>query len=184
MKQQPEFWVFGYGSLMWRPDFPYIDAQRVLVHGYHRTLCALSTGHRGTKEKPSLIVGLDRGGSCLGRGYLVAPKDVENVRAYLRGREQKSGVYEPRHITINLNDGRKYQALTFAVCRTSPLYTGKLPFERQVELVLQGNGRSGTGLEYLQSMVEHLDEMNIPCEKLRAVLKQAHIQNTSRQIKS
>ncbi|MGY8990301.1 MAG: gamma-glutamylcyclotransferase [Rhodospirillales bacterium] len=50
---QHNFWVFGYGSLMWRPDFPHIDAQRARVHGYHRSLCALSTGHRGTKDKPT-----------------------------------------------------------------------------------------------------------------------------------
>jgi cation transport regulator ChaC len=87
----------------------------------------------------------------------------------------KSGVYEPRHIMIILPTGEKTQALTYAVCRTSPLYTRKLPFERQVELVLQGKGMSGTGLEYLESMVAHLDDMGIPCERLSAVLNQALI---------
>ena len=165
---------------MWRPDFPHIDAQRALVYGYHRSLCALSTGHRGTKDKPSLIVGLDRGGTCLGRAYRIAPAQTDEVAAYLHSREMKSGVYEPRYITINLPNGEKTQAVTYAVCRTSPLYTRKLPLKRQVELVLQGKGVSGTGLDYLTSMVTHLDEMNIPCEQLRAVLKQAliaHSQN-------
>jgi cation transport protein ChaC len=176
---QHNFWVFGYGSLMWRPDFPHIDAQRARVHGYHRSLCALSTGHRGTKDKPSLIVGLDRGGACIGRAYRVAPKQTEEVADYLRSREMKSGVYEPHHITIVLPTGEKTKALTYAVCRSSPLYTRKLPFGRQVELVLQGQGMSGTGLEYLESMVAHLDEMGISCEQLRAVLKQALIQHRS-----
>ncbi len=176
------FWVFGYGSLMWRPDFPHIDAQGALVYGYHRSLCALSTGHRGTRKRPSLIVGLDRGGTCLGRAYRVAPERAEEVAAYLQGREMKSGVYEPRHLTVNLSNGQKTTALTYAVCRESPLYTGKLPLERQVELVLQGKGASGTGLGYLESMVAHLDEMNIPCKHLRAVLQNARIANRQNEI--
>jgi len=175
------FWVFGYGSLMWRPDFPYIEAQRVRVFGYHRALCALSTGHRGTLDRPSLIVGLDRGGTCLGQAYHVAPEHVDDVAAYLQSREMKSGVYEPRQVTINLAHGLKTSALTYAVCRESPLYTGKLPIERQAELVLQGKGVSGTGLDYLKSMVAHLDEMNIPCEHFRAVLQ--HTQTVNRQNK-
>ncbi|MEQ8195978.1 MAG: gamma-glutamylcyclotransferase [Rhodospirillales bacterium] len=168
-----DFWVFGYGSLMWRPDFPFEHAGCALVRGYHRALCALSPRARGTREKPGLVVGLDRGGACLGRAFRVAPHRVEEVTAYLHRRELKSGLYRPKHVDFTLRDGSRGRAYTFVIQRESPLYTGKIPLERQIELILQGHGDFGSSLEYLENTVAHLEEMEIPCETLRAVLEQA-----------
>jgi cation transport protein ChaC len=172
-RDRENFWVFGYGSLMWHPDFPFEQAECALVRGYHRALCALSSRYRGTLEKPGLVVGMDRGGACLGRAYRIAPRRIEDVTAYLHTRELKSGVYQARRVNVVTRAGARVRAHTFVVRRDSPLYTGKIPFERQVELVLQGHGERGTSLEYLANTVAHLEDMNIPCEALRAVLEQA-----------
>src|SRR3954452_17936771 len=88
-----DLWVFGYGSLMWRPGFPFLERQHGLLSGYHRALCVLSHVHRGTPERPGLVLGLDFGGACRGVAYRVgANKRAEGI-AYLRGREQVTSVY-------------------------------------------------------------------------------------------
>ena len=91
--EQGDLWVFGYGSLMWRPGFPYLDRRTAHLHGYHRSLCVYSHVHRGTPEKPGLVLGLDRGGRCQGVAFRVAAEEAEATLHYLREREQVTGVY-------------------------------------------------------------------------------------------
>ena len=86
-KRDAPFWVFAYGSLMWRPGFPHADSRPAVLHGYHRALCVYSTRYRGTPERPGLVLGLDRGGSCRGRVRRVSGEDAGHVRAYLTERE-------------------------------------------------------------------------------------------------
>ena len=88
-----DFWVFGYGSLMWKPGFAHVETLHARLHGYRRALCVRSYVHRGTPERPGLVLGLDRGGSCLGMAFRV-PGDLEDeVVAYLRERELVTNVY-------------------------------------------------------------------------------------------
>ena len=82
-----DIWVFGYGSLMWRPGFPHLEVAPALLHGYHRAFCIYSVHHRGSRERPGLILGLDRGGSCQGRAFRVAAADAEATIAYLDDRD-------------------------------------------------------------------------------------------------
>jgi cation transport regulator ChaC len=98
-------WVFGYGSLMWNPGFPHLERQPAVLHGYHRRFCVLSHYYRGTPERPGLVLGLDRGGSCRGIAFKVAPDDVEAVVAYLWEREMVTGVYRPSLRQIRLPSG-------------------------------------------------------------------------------
>ena len=65
---EPLRWVFGYGSLIWRPGFPFVRSEPALLSGAHRRLCIYSHRHRGTPERPGLVFGLVRGGSCRGMG--------------------------------------------------------------------------------------------------------------------
>ena len=171
---QEGIWIFGYASLMWNPEFPYLEAHPALLRGYHRALCVSSTQYRGTPEKPGLVMGLDRGGSCNGRAFLLAAKDVPDVMEYLHEREMGTNVYAPKFLNVRLIDGRTVKAYNFIVRRNHEQYTGKLGLEDAVELVRRGIGPKGTSLEYLESTLEHLDEMGIvegPLHKICARAK-------------
>src|SRR3979490_2940413 len=87
-----DLWVFGYGSLMWRPGFDFLERVPARLIGEHRALCVYSFVHRGTPEKPGLVLGLDHGGACRGIAFRVAEKQRNDTVAYLRAREQVTGV--------------------------------------------------------------------------------------------
>lgn len=156
-----EFWVFGYGSLMWRPGFPYVERRHARVHGYHRALCVFSHVHRGTPDKPGLVLGLDRGGRCHGVAFRVAPAEVAATIAYLREREQVTKVYLERRVPARLDDGQAIEALTYVVDRGHPQYAGRLPAADLLRLVSQGVGVSGPNPDYVRSTYAHLNEMGV-----------------------
>ncbi len=158
---QDGIWIFGYASLMWRPDFPYLEAHPALLRGYHRALCVYSTQYRGTPEIPGIVMGLDRGGSCKGRAFLLAAKDVPQVMEYLHEREMSTEVYAPKFLNVRLDDGRTVSAYNYIVRHGHEQYTGKLSIEDAVKLVCRGVGPMGTSLEYLENTLAHLDEMGI-----------------------
>jgi cation transport protein ChaC len=144
---------------MWQPGFPFLETQPALLRGYHRALCIYSTRFRGTPEKPGLVMGLDRGGSCKGRAFLLAAADVPKVMDYLYEREMDTGIYVPKFLNVKLNDGSTVKAYHFLVCREHEQYTGKLTFDDAVKLVCDGVGPKGTSIEYLQNTLNHLDDM-------------------------
>ena len=154
-------WVFGYGSLMWRPGFPYAERCHAHLRGYHRALCILSHVHRGTPERPGLVLGLDRGGRCHGVAFRVAPGAEETTIAYLRAREQATAVYLERRLPVTLADGRRVQALAYVVDRGHPQYAGRLADEEVRRLVVQGVGVSGANPDYVRSTHAHLVEMGV-----------------------
>lgn len=162
-------WIFGYGSLMWRPEFPHLEDQPALLRGYHRALCVYSTRYRGTPERPGLVLGLDRGGSCRGRAFRVAPADRDAVMAYLHEREMINKVYIPKWLPVAL-PGRTVTAYVFVADPEHRQYAGKLTLERAAELVLGGHGPKGSGVEYLANTVAHLDELGICDGPLHRVL--------------
>lgn len=162
MRQAGEdFWVFGYGSLMWRPDFPFVERRRARLRGYHRALCILSHVHRGTPERPGLVLGLDRGGSCQGVAFRVAPDEWDPVIRYLRAREQATSVYLERLLPVVLEDGRRVRAIAYVVDRDHPQYAGRMPEDDVIRIVRQGIGRSGRNPDYVRSTHEHLVEMGV-----------------------
>ena len=95
---------------MWRPDFPHVEARRALLRGYHRALCVYSIRYRGTPECPGLVLGLERGGPCLGRAFRVATETADAVTAYLDGRELVTGVYAPKFVNVRPEGGRRAAA--------------------------------------------------------------------------
>jgi glutathione-specific gamma-glutamylcyclotransferase len=158
-----ELWVFGYGSLMWRPGFPFVASTPGLLKGAHRALCVISVFHRGTKEQPGLVLGLDRGGACRGTAYLVAPGAEETTVAYLREREQVTDVYVEAHRPVRLLDGsaRTVKALTYLVDRNHEQYAGMLSLDDQFRMVSGGKGQSGENAEYVLNTVRHLEEAGV-----------------------
>jgi glutathione-specific gamma-glutamylcyclotransferase len=157
-----ELWVFGYGSLMWRPDFPHVERRPARLVGAHRALCVYSWVHRGTPERPGLVLGLDRGGACRGVAFRVAPEDWDAVLANLRLREQVTAVYLERMRDIRFADGSATRALTYLVDRTSGQYAGKLDEDQQFRLITHARGRSGENRDYVINTAAHLATLGIP----------------------
>jgi cation transport protein ChaC len=170
-----ELWVFGYGSLMWRPGFAYEEAQHARLTGYRRCFCIYSVYHRGTTERPGMVLGLDRGGACEGIAYRVSAAKAAETTRYLRAREQVNGVYREAHVPVELIEGRHREvlALTYIVERAHPNYAGQLPLAVQARLIHGSQGRSGANLDYLISTLRHLAELGIrerEMERLLAVI--------------
>jgi cation transport protein ChaC len=161
-------WVFGYGSLMWRPGFDFLERRPALIRGYHRSLCVYSHVHRGTPEKPGLVLGLDTGGSCHGMAFRIAPERWEETVAYLRAREQVTMVYRETTLGLRFLDAshEAVTALAYVVDRKHRQYAGKIDVEQQLAFILQGVGQSGTSPDYVASAVAHLREMGIPDQRL------------------
>ena len=157
-----QFWIFGYGSLMWRPGFDFVRSESARVHGYHRSLCVYSHVHRGTPERPGLVLGLDRGGSCHGIAFQVMPDSWEKTIAYLRAREQVTSVYLERRKNIKLTESdRTVDAVTYVVDRAHSQYAGILSDEALEHHVRLGQGVSGHCTDYVMNTLAHLREMSI-----------------------
>src|SRR5690242_156922 len=120
-------YVFGYGSLIWNPGFEFVHSERALLRGAHRSLSVYSHRHRGTAERPGLVFGLSRGGSCLGVAFEVAASDWETVLAYLQAREQDRGVYREVRREVTLTGGQRVLALAYLVNERHPQFAGHLP---------------------------------------------------------
>lgn len=171
-KQPDEFWVFGYGSLMWRPGFNFLDRQIAELDGFHRSLCVYSHVHRGTQAKPGLVFGLDHGGSCTGIAFQVASANWSQTFDYLQEREQVTAVYLDSFQKIKLSGNNKQvTALTFLVDRDHRQYAGRLSIEKQLEFIRQGIGQSGKCPEYVLSAAKQLQELGIEDENVQALAR-------------
>jgi cation transport protein ChaC len=157
-----DLWVFAYGSLMWRPGFPFQERVPAQLAGMHRALCVYSFVHRGTPEKPGLVLGLDRGGACRGMAYRVSAADRRDTIAYLRAREQVTKVYRETIRRITLHDHQRQQtpALVYVVDRGHPQYAGRLSLSQQLHYVRQGHGQSGPNRDYVLATVKALESLD------------------------
>lgn len=167
-----DLWVFGYGSLMWRPGFEYLEQHQARITGYHRDFCVYSYHHRGTPDRPGLVLGLTRGGACRGMLYRVAGSKAAQTIAYLREREQVTAVYREVWVgALRLSDGRRLpNVLTYVADPRHEQFAGRLDMETQTHLIAQGEGKSGRNPVYLASMVVHLRHMGIRDSGLEALL--------------
>ncbi len=158
-----DLWVFGYGSLMWQPGFDFIEQVPARLIGEHRALCVLSFDHRGTPEKPGLVLGLDRGGACRGLAFRVAAAKRDATIAYLREREQTTNVYREVMRSVWLLDEarRRVSALTYVADRSHAQYAGKLSLAEQLRHVRQGHGRSGINRDYVIATIAAIEQLGI-----------------------
>jgi cation transport protein ChaC len=170
-----DLWVFGYGSLMWRPGFEFVERVPARLIGEHRALCVYSFVHRGTPEKPGLVLGLDRGGACRGVAFKVAEKHCAATLNYLREREQATSVYREvrRSVWLENEPRRRVSALTFVVDRGHVQYAGRLSLVEQLRHVQQGHGQSGDNRDYVLSTVGAIEAAgfrDLPLHQLAQML--------------
>jgi cation transport protein ChaC len=156
-----EHWVFGYGSLMWRPGFPYLERRAATLHGRRRAFCIYSVHHRGTPARRGLVLGLAPGGATRGMAYRISADHWTETYAYLREREQPTETYVEARAAVRLAGGRQVEALTFLSDRAHPQWAGALGLEQQAELIAGASGLSGRNADYLADLVEHLREAGI-----------------------
>ena len=168
-----EFWVFGYGSLMWSPCFAYREKALARTHGYHRALCILSTRYRGTAHKPGLVMGLCPGGSCWGMAFRVPRREVGRSLARLWSREMPRRVYQPRLVPLTLRGGRRVRALAFVADPDHPSYVRELDLHGRARLVAQGIGQRGPCVDYIRLTLEHMHEVGVRDPHLERVLEAA-----------
>ena len=173
---QGDLWVFGYGSLMWRPGFCYAERRRATLNSWHRSLCIYSHVYRGTPEQPGLVLGLDHGGECHGAAFRVEGAFRTATTRYLREREQVTTVYLERTVLIVLETGEKIPALTYVADRQHPQYAGQLDRSSMLELVRSGMGISGKNADYVTETNDHLVAIGVrdpDLEWLSARLREA-----------
>jgi cation transport protein ChaC len=162
MTPDDELWVFGYGSLMWRPGFDYVERHLARLEGYSRRFCLASRRYRGTPENPGLVLGLDAGGACLGVAYRVAGDRVTDTRAYLTEREMVSYAYHEGFQPVALQSaGQTVDALCYIVQSDHEQYMGGLDLEDQAARIAVCAGPAGTNAEYLFNTMAHLRELQV-----------------------
>jgi len=161
-----EIWIFGYGSLMWNPEFDF-DTRRVgTVFGYHRSFGLWSRINRGTPDHPGLVVTLERGGSCRGLAYRLRPANARAQLSSLWRREMSLGSYLPRWLECHCG-GERFEALAFVVNRCCTGYAGKLPLDTMVHHIASARGKYGTSADYLFRTEAALHEHGIRDERVR-----------------
>ncbi len=173
LARRSDLWIFGYGSLMWDPGFGYAEAHPALLRGYHRSFCVYSRRHRGTPERPGLVLGLDRGGACKGIAFRVPAADVAAALRYLWDREMARGTYKLKRVSVEIA-GRGVSARAFIVDRAQAGYAGRLSTADAARLILQGIGHSGSCRQYLANTVRELRKLGLvdgPIHRLEEVVR-------------
>lgn len=156
-------WVFGYGSLIWHPGFPVAETRIARLDGWHRSFCMRSIHHRGTIEKPGLVLALDAAPTacCHGVAFRVAPGAEAETLAALRERELISSAYLERRLPVTLDGGAIIEALAYVIDPDHDQYCGGLDLEEQARIIAQATGGRGPNREYLWNTAAHLAELGI-----------------------
>lgn len=169
---QQDLWVFGYASLIWRPEFEHAEQRWAQVHGYHRALKMWSRINRGTPECPGLVFALISGGSCKGAVYRIPQAQGHQALDQLWQREMPSGVYDPKWLPCRTPQG-PVKALAFTLSRQSPNFTGALCQAQLRHIFKNSQGRYGTTLDYARQTYDCLAQAGIHDRELQEVLSLA-----------
>lgn len=155
-----DLWVFGYASLIWRPEFDFAEQRPATVHGYHRALKMWSRVNRGSPECPGLVFALLSGGSCKGVAFRLPQHHVAAVLPALWAREMPNGVYDPKWLHCRTPDG-PVRALAFTLSRRSPNYTGALPDAAYARIFAEAKGRYGFTRDYAKRTHDTLQSLGL-----------------------
>jgi cation transport protein ChaC len=161
--KENDLWVFGYGSLMWNPEFPVAEKQLAQLDGFSRSFCMWSIHHRGSVENPGLVLALDvdHSASCRGIAFRI-PQDVaEEALEKLRERELISSAYYEKICPVLLTDGRTVNAVCYIVDRNHVQYSGHLDLEMQAQTIAESIGGRGPNSDYLNNTAAHMVEIGI-----------------------
>ncbi|PYE82402.1 gamma-glutamylcyclotransferase [Pseudoroseicyclus aestuarii] len=155
-------WVFGYGSLLWKPEFTPEESAVARLDGWHRSFCMSSIHYRGTPEVPGLVLALDAapGASCTGLALRAAPRDEAMVLDMLRKRELISDAYVEMRLPLTLSDGREVEALTYVINRQTAQYV-HLDLEEQARKIARASGPMGSNADYLLNTASHLQGLGL-----------------------
>ena len=158
-----QMWVFGYGSLLWNPGFAYVEKRLARLTGYRRSFCMRSIHHRGTPASPGLVLALDADGAaiCDGLAFRIAPKNEEQVLAYLRARELISSAYYEKNVRLDLLEGGQLEALAYVINQTNEQYCRGLSLKEQARIITMARGGRGDNSEYLFKTVEQMEKLSI-----------------------
>lgn len=166
-------WVFGYASLIWRPEFDAVEHRRAVVPGWHRCLHMRSRVNRGTPERPGLVFAMMSGGACRGMVYRLPPADLDGQFQRLWAREMPLGVYDPRWVQARTPHGTVY-ALAFTLSRRSPAWTGPIDDPRMVDILRHAHGRFGSTLDYLLQTAQALRAHGMADRETERLVRLAH----------
>jgi cation transport protein ChaC len=164
-----DVWVFGYGSLIWKPEFDFIEQRPALLPGHHRALCLWSRINRGTPELPGLVFGLETGGECHGMTFRVAAEQVLPIFEALWRREMATGAYHPSWIDCQTPQGA-VKALAFVIDRAGPAYVPEPSEDALIEIILRASGIYGSCLEYVTQTADALESVGIHDARLSALV--------------
>ncbi len=158
----PEHWVFGYGSLMWRPGFKFLQSCAARLEGFHRSLCVRSHIYRGTAEVPGAVMALRRGGACDGVAFEVADEVWPGTLDYLRKRELVTNVYIERQLPVQLiGHDKDVEAITYVVDEDHDQFLGEMTREEILVLVRQGVGQAGRCDDYVRNTAAELRSLGL-----------------------
>jgi len=178
---EQDVWIFGYGSLIWKPEFDFVEQRPALLPGHHRALCLWSRINRGTPELPGLVFGLEAGGECHGMAFRLANHLVEPVFEALWRREMSTGAYRPSWMDCHTPQG-PVRALAFIIDHAGPAYVPEPSEDALIDIVLRASGIYGSCLEYVTQTAEALQAVGIRDTRLATLV--ARLKNKSQQNKS
>jgi cation transport protein ChaC len=160
-----DLWIFGYGSLIWRPEFEFIEQRAALLTGYHRSLCLWSRINRGTPETPGLVFGLERTGTCQGMVFRIPSQSVEQTFNAVWKREMGTGAYLPSWLNFETPQG-SVTAMAFVIDPNGPAYVKQPTEDDLVDIICRAHGTYGSCFDYVTQTSESLKAAGICDEQL------------------
>ncbi|CEO99518.1 glutathione-specific gamma-glutamylcyclotransferase [Plasmodiophora brassicae] len=174
-------WIFGYGSLIWRPSFPFVERRWGYLPGWARRFYQGSTDHRGTEQSPGRVVTLlpEPDNVVWGIAYRIKDDDRDRVLSYLGVREQNG--YDVRSLDVVLREGdRTVQALVYLATPGNVHYLGPAPLEDMALQISGAHGPSGANAEYLLELAAHLTEIGVHDEHVHELADRVRIHQRTR----
>ncbi|MFQ5552568.1 MAG: gamma-glutamylcyclotransferase [Thermoplasmata archaeon] len=162
-------WIFGYGSLMWDPFFPYLSREKAELPGYHRAFVMSFARVWGRSNAPCAVLGLERGGRCEGVAYEVEPERLLGIEEELRAFEGDAFEVSRRTILVL---GREVEASVALNKPSHPDYLGRLPSADRVAMVLRAQGAQASCLDYVTMTAESLQQLGIKDQGVLEFLRQ------------